>query len=205
MLFLKLQDKVLDMKFLITSIIIFLLSTPTDKILAYKTPFSYVVEYLIKNNKNDMNEEITRAFSMLKNLVVIYEQDPPSGLFLLEKLNQFTNKTKPVFNKTINYLYEDKSSIAAEYFAEEIGTEEAREFSVIIEKLDKLNPHEFKEQIENFYLGVMENRKTKRLKDHERRSYILYMFFALSAVLVLSNFVVVAYIIDSLENLLFFN
>lgn len=191
-----------SLKLFIIVIVLFLVSTPRKEIMSSRTPFTVLMDYLIKENKKLMNQELTRVFSMFKNLAVIYEDNPPSGLFLLEKLKDSTKKTRPIFTRTINLLYENKVNEASFYFQEAVGTDEGREFASIIKKLDELQPHEFREQIDDFYKGVMEGRKTKRLEEHERRSFVLYSFVAISAILVLGNFVVVAYMIDGLENIL---
>lgn len=197
----KIFSQPINFNLIILGLIVFMITTPRKELLSFKTPFTIVLDYLIKKKKKEMNQELTRAFSMFKNLAVIYEDNPPSGLFFLEKLSGFTETTKPIFLETINFLYENKAEEAAEYFERAIGTDEAREFASVIKKLDDLQPHEFKEQINDFYKGIMETRKTKRLEEHENMSFILYGFFAISSILVVSNFIVIAYIIDGFKNI----
>lgn len=183
---------------------VFLLSTPKEYVAGKKTPFKIVFDLFISNKKQKMNVEIIRAFSLLKNIAIIKKDNPPGSQFVLEQLQKFTKETRPAFNKMMAIYSLGKKAEAAEYFAQAIGTKEAESLASILRKIDDLNPAEFLEQIEYYQESIRRERESLKQKQNENRSNLIFLVVFVSSVIVLINFVIVVYYIESIESLKFF-
>lgn len=180
---------------------IFLISTPQLYFLGKKTPFNYLINSITAEYKNKKNIEIYRSISQLKNLAIAKQDNPPGADFILEQLRKFTHTIRPIFNKTISIWQLGNKEEACKYFGQAIGTKEGLEMANIFLKLDTLNPVELKDQLILFQENVKQARKTQKLIENERNSNIIYAVVTATTVMVLWNFIVVVYFIDTLKML----
>lgn len=194
-----LQGGYLPQQPIILLCITFLISMPRKYIAAKKTPFIYVVEIVKNQFLKEKNTEIYRAFSQLKNLSIARQNNPPGSDFILEQLRKFSKKTRPIFNEMIYYWSLGKKEDACNYFKEQINTPEAEQLADIFLKLDELNPIELKNQLILYQDKIKKKRETDKIKANEDKSYLVYSTVIASAFIVLLNFVIVGFYIDSIN------
>lgn len=184
-------------------LILFLVSSPKTYFLGKKTPFKYVLDVFITNHKHKKNIEIYRAISQLKNIALARKDTPPSSDFVLEQLNKFTNIIRPVFNKTIALWSMGEKEEACNYLEQAIDTKEATELANILRKLDDLEPFELKNQLSLLQESIKKERETRKIKNNENISNFVYLLVITTCIIIMVNFVVVVYYIETINQLKF--
>jgi hypothetical protein len=134
-------------------------------------------------------------------LAITKANRPPGTLSILEQLNKFTKKTRPVFNQMQSYWSMGQKDKACDYFAEAIGTPDAKSFAEIIRKIDVMNPIELRQQMILFQEVIRGTRETNKLKKNENKSHIIYLCVSASFLTVFVNYMVIAVFIDMLAGL----
>ncbi|WP_240416485.1 hypothetical protein [Paenibacillus periandrae] len=179
--------------------ILFLISSPTLYIFKRKTPFKYLMDILGARFKYKKNLEVYRAVSQLKNLIIIKKERPPGSLYILEQLNKFTKITKPIFNRMLMMWTMGQKEEACKYFIEAMDTDHAQEIGSLFEKLDGLNPVELKNQLILFQEDFKQKRQTEKLKQNQYKSHLIYAVVIISLLAVLTNFLVLGFLMDLLK------
>lgn len=201
----QLSSDTYPVKQLLLLTLLFLISSPKQYFLGKRTLFKYVLDIFIANYKQKKNIEIYRAISQLKNIALARKESPPGSDFVLDQLNRFTNIIRPVFNKTIALWSLGKKDEASDYLEEAIGTREATELANILRKLDDLEPYELKNQLILLQESIKKERETRKLKHNENISNLVYLIVITTCVIILVNFVVVVYYIETINQLKFLN
>ena len=184
---------------LLILLVCYAVTTPKKSFLGRKTPFIAIMDFLTAEQRNRKNIEIYRALSQLKNLTMSRKDNPPGALFIFEQLRKYTKTMRPTFNRMIALYQEDKKEEAEKYFTEAVGTKEAETLANLMMKLDTLSPAELNTQLTVYQENIKKERETNKLKSNERRSYAIYLIVVISVFIILMNFVVVVYTIDSVE------
>ncbi len=185
-------------------IFLFILTSPRFYFLGKKTPFKYIMDIVILNYKSKLNVEIYRCISQLKNIAVTKKNSSLSSDFVLEQLSKFTSKTKPIFNRMIALWNLEKKEEACYYFESTINTKEAKKLSNVFRKLDNLAPNELYNQFFLLQESMKKERETNKLVANENRSNLIYFIVIATSVLVMLNFVVIVYYLESLHQMQFF-
>lgn len=186
-------------------LILFLVSSPKTYLLGKKTPFKYVLDIFINNHKYKKNIEIYRAISQLKNIALTRKDAPPGSDFVLEQLNKFTNIIRPVFNKTIALWSMGEKDEARNYLEQAIDTKEATELANILRKLDDLEPYELRNQLTLLQESIKKERETRKIQTNENISNLVYLIVITTCVIIMVNFVIVVYYIETINQLKFLN
>ncbi|MBM3708624.1 MAG: hypothetical protein FJW69_09880 [Actinobacteria bacterium] len=166
-------------------------STPRKKIGRIKLPISYIDGFFSKVKKDAANKEIYRSLSQLINLFTIKGEGILGSNYVIEELIKNARITKPVYLKMLSMWNMNKKQQAADYFADIIGTKEARALAAIFLKLDNISPQELKLQLLNYQNNIKTEAITAREKINERNGNLIYILAIISAVVVLLNFLVV--------------
>ena len=106
--------------------------------------------FLIHSGDAVRESELYDSCILLKNLALVYRQMPLSADMILELLMENSWKLKPVYREVLNLYRNGKRQEAFSFFAGAIGTKSGRSFSVILAKLDQINPAELLEQMKVF-------------------------------------------------------
>ncbi len=186
-------------------VLTFILSSPQQEILGKKTPFHYLLKYLIHKNTLKNNVEIYRALNQLKNIAIAKRHNPPGADFILEQIRKFTKRSRPIFNRMMALWSMGKKEQACAYLEQAINTKEAIELANLLIKLDDLNPIELKNQLILLQENIKKERETARLKRNENKSNVVYLFVIASSIVVMVNFIVVVYFIETIHQLKFIN
>lgn len=184
-------------------VVIFLISSPKQYVFGKRTPFKIVIDVLTQNYRNKKNIEIFRAFSQLKNIVITRKNNPIGSDFILEQLRNFSRLTRPVFNRMIALWTINRKEEACDYFGQAIGTKEAADLANIFRKFDDLNPHELLNQIVLLQESVRKERETKKLKSNENKGNLVYFLVIITSSIIMINFVIVVYVLETLQQLKF--
>ncbi len=177
----------------------FFISSPRRSFFGRESPFLFIVTQIQKKNRNKLNLEIYRCMSQLKNLAVAKANSNYSANFIIRELAEYTLYTKPIFNRMLGFWYEGRYEMAAKYFSDTIGTEDAKALAGLLLKIDYLKPIEFISQLELYQSDIKERRKTAAQKAKENRSNLIYGMVIVSGVCILLNFLVVSIAIDAFE------
>ena len=194
-----LKNYVYSQKHILLLLLLFFITSPQKYIYGKKTFFLFIIEYIQKQIDKEKNEEIYRAIGQLRNLAIARKDNPPSGSFYLEQIIRFTNKTKPMFNQFMKYWNMNNKTAASDYFVKNINLKESRDIVNLFIKLDDLNPSELISQLSLFQDKFRKQRLIEKQKKNENISYILYSSVIFSALIVLLNFVIVAFWIDNVK------
>jgi len=184
-------------------ILLLIISSPKTFFLGKKTPFKYVLDIFKNNHKHKKNIEIYRAISQLKNIALARKDTPPGSDFVLDQLNRFTNIIRPVFNKTIALWSMGEKDEACNYLEQSIDTREAAELANILRKLDDLEPYELKSQLTLLQESIKKERETRKIKNNENISNLVYLIVITTCVIIMVNFVIVVYYIETINQLKF--
>lgn len=185
-------------------VILFIVTSPKSYFLGKRTPFKYVIDICTHDYKNKLNIELYRCILQLKNIAITRKDISFSSDFLLEQLSKFTKRTKPIFNRMIALWSIGKKEEACNYFASVIDTKEAEQLSNLFRKLDNLFPNELYNQIVLLQEAMKKERETSKLVANENKSNLIYFIVIATSVVVLINFVIVVYYLETLHQMQFF-
>lgn len=185
-------------------VLLFICTTPKKKILGIKTPFYFFMDLLSQGYRAKIELEIYRTMSQLKNLIAAKKDNPVSARFCMEQLQKFADITKPAFDKMIAIWDLGEDEKACQYFVTTLGFEVGessivQEIASIFVKLDQLDPIKLKSQLDTYQEVFKRERETKKLKETETKSYIVYSIVFVSAFIIILNFIVIVYLIDAMN------
>ncbi len=183
---------------------LFIFTSPRLTVLGKKTPFAILIASLKRYNQTIIDDEIYKALSRLKNLVITQRENPMSASFLIEQITKFTKKTKGIFLKTLSMYHEGNQEEAIEFFKATTGTKLGAEFGNIMSKLDELNPAELKDQLILLQSSVRDEKVTLKLRQQELFSNLMFIPIVAASMAILLNFVIITVWLDSLNHLLNF-
>lgn len=186
---------------LLIVMIVYLLTTPKPNLLGRKSPFQMLLDSFLSSKRNQYNQELYMAISQLKNTFLIKKDQPPSSDMILEQVAKTTVKTRKIFNQMLRLWMVGERKMAVEYFEIEIGTKEAVNLGQVFLKLDELNPVEMTKQLEAYQEIYRMEKETKKMKLNEHKSNILFMLVVGSCLMIIVNFLAVAFFIDFVKDL----
>lgn len=169
-------------------LLLYLLSWPGES--KKKTPFKIVMDKLGKNYKQRKDDELMTVIVQLKNIIIAQGDNPWGVDYIMQSIMRFTNITKPIFANTIALMRLGKEDEAYKYFGEAFGTKLGHQFSLIVLKMDYLNPSEFMDQLDIFQKGIIEVRKTNQNRRQELTGVTMFSLASLEVLLVVANFVI---------------
>ncbi len=183
---------------------LFVITSPGLTILNKRMPFALLLNILKRHHRIKTDDEIYKAVSQLKNLVIAQKDTPMSAFFLIEQITRFTKKTKMIFSKTLVLLHEGNQEAAVEFFKSASGTKLGSEFGNIISKLDGMNPAELKEHLVQLQSAVRDEKVTNRLRQQELFSNLMFVPIIAASMVIILNFVIITVWMDSIYNMLEF-
>lgn len=166
-----------------------------------KSPFQAIIDIMTRGRKNDFDKELFNSISILKNLAIAQEEEPISADRMLEKLMENSKKLKPVYAQMLVIYRSGDKTRALKYFSDAIGTKNAKNFALTLEKLDKINPTELKMQVTSLQEVMVEERFTKGLDKAESKGNIIYALATAVCFICLLNFMFVCVLMDTMEML----
>lgn len=185
---------------LIFIVLFYVASMPVQTILRYPSPFKLMIDASLSSRRERFNEELYLAVSQMKNSFLIKKDRPPSSQMVLEEVRRYTDKTRHIFNRFMSFWQMGEKDMAVDYFEKAIGTTEAKSLSQVFLKLDELNPAEMRQQLNAFQDIYRTQRETAKKRKNEHKSNFLFVLVIGTCLLLMVNFLGIAFFIDFLKD-----
>lgn len=156
----------------------------------------------IPGNKNAMAREVEDSLGYIKNIAILGRTSEISGESLLSELSDSSEKLKPLFGEMARYMRMGDKKDALATFSKKTGLPIG--IGEILTGWDELSPSEVTETVDAYISMLREERKTARKKKDELISDLVYFPVVLNCMMVLLNFVNVAFFIEQREALSLF-
>lgn len=152
-------------------------------------------------NRDRLEKEIFNSCIVLKNLAIVHRNLPMSADFMLEQMQESANLLKHIYADILSAYRNGRESEAFSLLAERVPLKAAKNFSMILSKIDQINPAELIVQMTAFEETFSTERMTRGMKRTERRSLITTMAATVTVFAVLLNFTVVVVFMDTMRML----
>ena len=143
---------------------------------------------LQKKKKNQIDREIFNSSVLLKNLAIAEKGRAFSADYIYERLLEHSGKLRPVYGKMISLYRSGKDQEAWKLMGNLCGTRAAKNFSMILSKLNQIDPAELIEQMEVFQEAMEQERTSREVKEIQKNGLIAASFAFASAFALLINF-----------------
>lgn len=157
--------------------------------------------WIMKHKSSIMDRELYNSSVVLKNLALVRRETPLSADYMIEKIMENSTSLKPVYGEMLTLYRAGRDEDAAKVLALNINSKAAKHFSIILSKLDKMNPAELEAQMQSFQKSMIEKRVTYAVRKVQRNSAILTAFATATIFALLLNFVVVVVFMYTLQSL----
>lgn len=150
-------------------------------------------------------QEIFTSCMILKNLSIVQKDYPMSADFYLERLMEDSRYLRSIYGEMLLLWRSGMGEKAFSVLEERVQTKAAVNFSLILSKLDQVNPSELVSSMRSFEESFSEERVTRATRRAYIRSLIVTTASAASVFLILMNFIIVVIFLDmevTLQNLL---
>ncbi len=146
-------------------------------------------------------KDILSSCIMLKNLSVVYRNRPMSADFIIEELMKGSTYLKDIYSRILSDYRTGNCEEAVKVLTERVPTRTAKNFAIILSKLDKINPSELSDYMEAFEKSVEDERTTEAMRRAEKKNIIITAIATASVFAVLFNFVRVVIFTNAMEML----
>lgn len=146
--------------------------------------------------------EIGEAISYMRNAVAMGRGGQMSTGLILEELSELSGVLTPAYLKMLQYLRMNEKDKVVETLWEAAGCELSRDFSRLLLQWEELPPEMLVETLASYQDSLREVRQTRQKKRDEMVSDLIYLPVISNVMLVLVNFIYVAYFIDQRDMLL---
>lgn len=147
------------------------------------------------------DDELFNSCVTLKNLAIVQSDQPLSADFVYEQLLINSKLLKPLYGEMLTLYRKGSDKEAFEVLSKKINSKQAKNFSLILSKLDQINPAELIEQVMVFQEAMSDVRMTFQIKKTDRNSIITTLFSTATIFALLLNFAVVVVFMDTLNTL----
>lgn len=153
-----------------------------------------------------MDREIFDAISFVRNIAAAGKGARVTADYLLEQLAQTEGALNVHYGRALSMLRSGRGSEIVGYFAGAVGTSMARDFMRLIIRWDQVSPDKLASTLLSYQSAMKEIRTTALKRKNELFSDLVFLPVIACVLLVLVNFIVVAYFIEQrdLMNQLFF-
>lgn len=135
-----------------------------------------------------LDREIFNSSIMLKNLAIAEKGHGFSADYICERLMEHSKLLRPVYGEILSLSRSGKGEEAWNRMETRCGTRASRNFSLILSKLDRIDPAELTEQMEVFQETMIQERASREMKEIQRNSLLCTGLALASAFLLLLNF-----------------
>lgn len=177
-------------------ILLFTATIPRQALYNLKLPLFYVKEFIQKRRKQILNREIYHAISQMINLFNVKVEESISSNYIFEEIIKFAGTLRPIYYQMLSLWNMNRREEAADYFAREVDTKEAKNLASVFLKLDYLSPKELKNQLIHYQNNMRTEKITLREKINERNGNLMYILAIISAIVVLLNFLVIVLVVE---------
>ena len=151
--------------------------------------------------KKKMSQELSEALSYIRNLVILGRGEKMSVELLMEELSGICDRLAPVFTDMERSLHINDKDRASRYLYDAIGESFAKDIGTFLAHWEDIPPKELLSSVEAYRSTLREIRQTELKKRDEIISDIVYFPVVLNSMVVLLNFIYVAYFLEQKEAL----
>ena len=163
-----------------------------------KNPLEYIdnafklikTKAISRINSDRIEQELLNSCLMGKNLAIIYAGKPMSADYIIEELMRSSKLLKPVYAEILSEYRKGRDKEAFEILYSRVPVKAAKSFSMILSKIDMINPAELSEYMDSFEEMLADQRLTKGIQNAEKQSLIVNITVTLSIFALLMNFTV---------------
>ncbi|MBR0130653.1 MAG: hypothetical protein IJM08_05075, partial [Firmicutes bacterium] len=166
--------------------------------------FSLWTRFVSGRRKDRLMLELSESLAYIRNIAVLGQAGQISAEQLLSELSEFAKLLSPVFSGMAVSLRQGEKSKAAEALYEALGESSARDIGSFLASWEDIPPAELIQSIDLYRSGIIEARLTKQRRKDEVISDLVYFPVVLNCMVVLLNFLYVAYFLQQKELLSFF-
>lgn len=146
--------------------------------------------------------EIYEGISYLRNLICIGSEYRINGDYVLEELASLGGVLEKCYIRMLHYLRSNEKERALEYFVKAVFSDFASDYGKLLLQWDESEPESLLETLQLYQCGIREKQVTSRKKQDEIISDLVYLPVVVNVMVVLVNFVYVAYFLDQKQMLL---
>ncbi len=154
-----------------------------------------------RRKKNVMLGELSESMAYINNLVVLGRAGSLSAELLLTELADFCPKLGPVYLDMVHSLHTNDREKAADALYKAIGDSYARDIGEFLAGWDDIPPGDMKNTINIYTDALRSERDSRARKRDEIVSDLIYFPAVVNSMLVLLNFIYVAFFIEQKEAL----
>jgi len=160
-------------------------------------------ETFLQRQREDRTEkEIAQGISYLRNAAAMGRGDSMSTELLLSELASSSRLLSDVYYSMANYLRLGDPEAALRVMEEQVNVAVASDFGRVILQWEKLAPSLLMETLTSYQKAIEQVRLTKQKKWDELISDLIYFPVIMNVMLILINFIYVAYFIEQRNALL---
>ena len=154
--------------------------------------------------KDRLMLELSESLAYIRNIAVLGQAGQISAEMLLSELSDFAKLLGPVFSDMALSLRQGDKNRASEALYKELGETSAKDIGSFLVSWEDIPPAELIQSIDLYRSGLIEARLTKQRRRDEIISDLVYFPVVLNCMVVLLNFLYVAYFLQQKELLSFF-
>ena len=151
--------------------------------------------------KSRMSQELAEALSYIRNLVILGRGEKMSVELLMEELSGICDALAPAFNDMARSLHVNDKARASGCLYEAIGESYAKDIGTFLAHWEDIPPKELLSSVDAYRSTLRERRQTELRKKDEIISDLVYFPVVLNSMVVLLNFIYVAYFLEQKEAL----
>lgn len=153
------------------------------------------------SKQRKMSQELAEALSYIRNLVILGRGEKMSVELLMEELSDVCVLLAPAFTDMARSLHVNDKERASRCLYEAIGENYARDVGTFLAHWEDIPPKELLSSVDAYRSTLRERRETELRKKDEIISDIIYFPVVLNSMVVLLNFIYVAYFLEQKEAL----
>lgn len=152
--------------------------------------------------KEKYESEIYEGISYLRNLIVIERGKKMSTPWILEELADLQGAMQSHYLKLLHYVRINDKEEGMRIFSESMDTTIGADYGRLLLQWEEMEPHHWWETLKSYQTSIKEIKRTKQRKKDELLSDLIYLPVVINVMLVLINFIYVAYFIEQQKLLL---
>lgn len=189
----------------IIGVVVFLLTIPKEYTKKdRKLPFHMFVQFVRNMDKDKKDDEMMECLSVFKNFIVQTREKPLGADYIIEYLASNTIYIKSPLYRMLGKIRMGRKEEAEFTFAEEVGSELAKDFAHLLAQIDEMNPAELEEAVISRQKYISEIRNTKNIRRAQLVSDLVYFPVVVTVMMILMNFMLVAYYLEQREQMAVF-
>lgn len=165
-----------------------------------------IIQAILKQSSESKKEryesEIYEGISYLRNLIAIGRGRKMSTLWILEELADLEGEMQSHYLKLLHYVRVNHKEEGLCIFAKDIGTPIGVDYGRLLLQWEEIDAKHWWETLRTYQTNIKEGKRTYQRKKDEILSDLIYLPVVVNVMLVLLNFIYVAYFIEQQKMLL---